>query len=203
MEFSLGGRIKKLRTDLGYTQKEFAELIGVPQPSLSAYENDKNLPASDVLIKLAHKCGISLDWLCGIGETKNTGSTPSIDTIVDSLLALTLANEYCIKGTLSSPEKVETHALSINLDITAQDKVHYNALLNAITTLQTLSVQYNCFADKDYVNLRISKLKEQLKSIEISRIVPTAESMAASLQRESERAFKDSEKCAKVEDGRF
>jgi transcriptional regulator with XRE-family HTH domain len=60
-----GERIKTLRLSLGKSQKEFAEYIGIPQPSMSAYENGKNNPTIEVLINIADKCNISIDWLCG------------------------------------------------------------------------------------------------------------------------------------------
>ena len=44
-------------------QKEFAEFLGIPQPSMSAYENGKNNPTIDVLIDIADKYKVSLDWL--------------------------------------------------------------------------------------------------------------------------------------------
>ncbi len=60
-----GERIKTLRISLGKSQKEFAEFIGIPQPSMSAYENGKNNPTIEVLINIADKCNVSVDWLCG------------------------------------------------------------------------------------------------------------------------------------------
>lgn len=60
-----GERIKTLRLSLGKSQKEFAEFIGIPQPSMSAYENGKNNPTTEVLINIADKCNVSIDWLCG------------------------------------------------------------------------------------------------------------------------------------------
>lgn len=35
-------RLKYLRSIIKKTQKEFAEFLGIPQPSISAYENGKN-----------------------------------------------------------------------------------------------------------------------------------------------------------------
>ena len=32
---------------------------------MSAYENGKNNPTIDVLIEIADKCNVSLDWLAG------------------------------------------------------------------------------------------------------------------------------------------
>ena len=37
-------RLKYLRSINKKTQKEFAEFLGIPQPSMSAYENGKNNP---------------------------------------------------------------------------------------------------------------------------------------------------------------
>lgn len=53
-------RLKYLRS-INKKQKEFAEFLGVPQPSMSAYENGKNNPTIDVLIDIADKCKVSLD----------------------------------------------------------------------------------------------------------------------------------------------
>ena len=58
-------RLKYLRSINKKTQKEFAEFLGIPQPSMSAYENGKNNPTIDVLIDIADKCNVSLDWLAG------------------------------------------------------------------------------------------------------------------------------------------
>lgn len=60
-----GERIKTLRISIGKSQKEFAKFIGIPQPSMSAYENGKNSPTIEVLVNIADKCNVSIDWLCG------------------------------------------------------------------------------------------------------------------------------------------
>jgi len=61
----LGRNIKRLRTVAGLrTQKAFAELLGVPQPQVSDWENDRS-PVLDVsnLIKLAKALDCSVDEL--------------------------------------------------------------------------------------------------------------------------------------------
>ena len=40
-------------------------MLGIPQPSLSAYESGKNKPTIDNVIMIADKCNVSVDWLCG------------------------------------------------------------------------------------------------------------------------------------------
>ena len=61
------------------TQKEFSELLGIPQPTLSAYESGRNKPTIDVVINIAEKCNVSIDWLCG------RDSVSHLDTIGDLL----------------------------------------------------------------------------------------------------------------------
>lgn len=61
-----GNRLRILRKNiLKLTQKEFSELIRTPQPTLSAYESGRNKPTIDVVINIANKCNVSIDWLCG------------------------------------------------------------------------------------------------------------------------------------------
>ena len=62
----IGERLKMLRSLKKYKkQGDFAKELDIPQPTLSAYEKGKIKPTIDALIKIADKCGVSLDWLCG------------------------------------------------------------------------------------------------------------------------------------------
>lgn len=58
-------KIKHYRTINGYTQKEFAEKIGVSNVVLSRYESGVRTPDNDTQIKIADVFGISLDELNG------------------------------------------------------------------------------------------------------------------------------------------
>lgn len=58
---TLGERLKLVRG--ADTQEAFAARIGIPKSSMSGYENDINLPGSDVISKICLKIGISSDWL--------------------------------------------------------------------------------------------------------------------------------------------
>lgn len=62
--------LRILRAMMGFTQKEFAELLDIPQPSVSAYENNRNSPTMEVLINIAQKCNVSIDWLCGLSSIR-------------------------------------------------------------------------------------------------------------------------------------
>lgn len=62
----VGDRIRQLRKmDGNKSQKEFAEFLGIPQPTLSSYESGRIKPNIDAIVNIANKCCISLDWLCG------------------------------------------------------------------------------------------------------------------------------------------
>lgn len=67
-KMKFGNRIRMIRQNSGYTQKEFCLLLGIPQSTLSAYETDRMQPTVDSLINIATKFNVSMDWLCGINE---------------------------------------------------------------------------------------------------------------------------------------
>ena len=61
-----GKRLRILRESImNMNQKEFAAFLGAPQLSISAYEIGRNKPTIDVIITIADKCNVSIDWLCG------------------------------------------------------------------------------------------------------------------------------------------
>lgn len=67
----LPSRIKEIRTNMGLTQKEFAVFINVSTVSVSSYETEAKSPSLDMLINIASKCNVSLDWLCGLSSIKS------------------------------------------------------------------------------------------------------------------------------------
>lgn len=74
MEF----RIREAREKAGYSQKELAQIIGVAQNTFHGYESGKHDPKSDLLIKIAQACDVTVDFLLGCDvadETKNPPST--------------------------------------------------------------------------------------------------------------------------------
>ncbi len=88
---TVGNRLKELRNLKKMTQKEFSTFLGIPQPSVSAYENSKNSPTIEVLIDIANKCDVSLDWLSG--RTNDHPSITSMQDIVSFFYELSMLNE--------------------------------------------------------------------------------------------------------------
>jgi transcriptional regulator with XRE-family HTH domain len=55
-------KIKMLRKERGYTQSQVADKIGQERSTVACYENGSRKPAVDVLEKLAHLYGVTLDY---------------------------------------------------------------------------------------------------------------------------------------------
>lgn len=129
---TLGDKLQYLRKDMSMSQKDFADFLGIPQPSLSAYENNRNSPTVDVLINIAKKCNISLDWLCGISSSKPTLS--SLSDIADVLYALLETEDIKldieIHDHLPNDEETETEKWCTNITVYGNDTKHeHNASL--------------------------------------------------------------------------
>ena len=60
-----GAFIRKARTSRGLTQVELARMVGIEQPNLSAYENDRQMPTIDVLNRILVGCGYLLEATAG------------------------------------------------------------------------------------------------------------------------------------------
>jgi len=59
----IGLRIKNLREERGYSQGELARRVGVTQPTVSDWENNKTEPAVDNLRILATELEVFFEWL--------------------------------------------------------------------------------------------------------------------------------------------
>ena len=69
-------------------QKNFSAAIGIRQSTLSSYENGVVTPSNEVLLTIAQKFHVSLDWLFGLSENKI-----QISTLSDVILVLLQMNE--------------------------------------------------------------------------------------------------------------
>lgn len=67
----LGDRIKLLRKEQEITQEQLADWLNVSRSSIKGYENDGVEPSLNVLIKIADRFNVSLDYLLGRTEEKH------------------------------------------------------------------------------------------------------------------------------------
>lgn len=63
-------RIRALREDCDKTQSEIAQLLKVGQKTYSDYEFGKTRIPVDSLIVLAKFYNVSMDYICGVSDTR-------------------------------------------------------------------------------------------------------------------------------------
>lgn len=68
MSSNLSTRIKELRTIKKLTQKELAETLNISTVSISSYETGAKTPSLDMILNIAQKYNVSIDWLCGLSD---------------------------------------------------------------------------------------------------------------------------------------
>lgn len=68
-------RLREIRQQTGKTQKEFADMIMSTAATISAYENSTKNPSLDIVMNIAEKCNVSVDWLCGLSERQVKSGT--------------------------------------------------------------------------------------------------------------------------------
>ena len=70
MEFS--ERLKKLRKDTGLTQVDVASKLGISQQAYASWERGIKKPTQENLVKLSKILNVSVDYLLGNTENKQT-----------------------------------------------------------------------------------------------------------------------------------
>ncbi len=101
---SLGSRIAKNRKEKGFTQEEFAEIMGVTAQAVSKWENDVSCPDIMLIPKIADVFGISTDEL--LGKESPKPHTQEVN-----------------KGTLNSKLKLRVSILDVRNGKTAPVKI--------------------------------------------------------------------------------
>lgn len=60
---NFGEQIKKVRTDNGLTQEQFARHLSVSRQTISSWENNRNLPDLEMVVEISKQFHLSLDQL--------------------------------------------------------------------------------------------------------------------------------------------
>ena len=68
---SFGERLAQLRKTAGYTQVEFATVVGVSQRMVAYYEAPDAQPPAHLLPQMAQVLGVSVDVLLGLSELRS------------------------------------------------------------------------------------------------------------------------------------
>lgn len=111
MEHYLGQKLKKLREDRGWSQKDLGQKLNKGISTISGYESDAHSIPSDVLISLAAIYDISLDDLIGIKKPDSI-SIQGLNEFQSAIL-IALRNEFLTPtsqtGNLSKPQMKILH----------------------------------------------------------------------------------------------
>lgn len=158
---TMGQRIKKTRKMMKMTQVEFAKLLDVPQPSISAYEKDKYLPSFEVIGKIMKECNVSFEWLNGYNSVPD--STLTVTDIGNMISQL-----FEIDSLSFQVEAEKSHSSSKNKSECIHPKVTFTLLNNDVLGDNLISYLYEmqsvCF---DYSNHLISEEESLNKKSQI------------------------------------
>ena len=106
-------RIKSLRTQKGITQAKLALELGIAKTTLAAYEQGKNEPSNETLIKIANYFDVSTDYLLGITNVQATNLNIAF---IAKYLGLTerainelhCYNKLATQGNIEMQQKIDT-----------------------------------------------------------------------------------------------
>ena len=118
-EKNFATQIKVLRKSLGMNQKEFAAKLGIRQSTLSSYENKAISPSTDMLITIAKEFNVSVDWLCGLTESKTTIST--LSNIIEFLFGMEKIPELHFDINI---DKNNDHTIITGITFDSRDEEH-------------------------------------------------------------------------------
>lgn len=64
--FLFSKRLKEKRKEMGFTQKQLGEMVGVTKVSICCYENGTRTPTLDTLVDLSNALQVELTYLLGV-----------------------------------------------------------------------------------------------------------------------------------------
>lgn len=77
-------RIKQIRRELGLTQQEFAERIGLKQNSIALIESGKRNISDQAVLSICREYGINEEWLrTGWGDKKTNNSDSELKALTE------------------------------------------------------------------------------------------------------------------------
>jgi transcriptional regulator with XRE-family HTH domain len=65
-----------------FKQANLVGITDIPQPMISDYMNGNKIPSLDNVCQIARALNVSLDWLCGLKEAKNTWANADTEMLM-------------------------------------------------------------------------------------------------------------------------
>lgn len=125
---TFGERLKLLRKQLGKTQQEFSDSLGITRSTIATYEAGNSSPSDSALSLICKTWNVRREWLLdGIGEMFEPSSPAFIDSLVNEN-DLTETDKIFLRDFAMLPENqrkaVITFTLKVAEDIKKQSE-HY------------------------------------------------------------------------------
>lgn len=128
----MSNRLKELRRSAGVTQKELAAALGVAQPTLSGWENDRFQIDYDSLIKIADYFNTSIDYLLG----RDTESSLSRSDIVTEKPVVRSDDEKLLGVYHSLDDQSKTQLMSVAYMLAANNLAQQGVDVNQLVEQQ-------------------------------------------------------------------
>lgn len=111
-----GDRLKLLRKNSGYTQKELGEKLNISARVVGYYESNERFPDKDTLTGIADFFNVSVDYLLGRTDIKNANNNSKInidknEKDVEELLEETMSQILGQKGLMLNGQIVDDNDL--------------------------------------------------------------------------------------------
>lgn len=100
---NLSERIKSLRKEKQITQSELGKILGIGKTTISMYENGNSTPDDDLKKKLSDYFNVSLDYLMGKSNIRESAE----ELLKDPRTTITLHNDNGIDDELPEEAKKE------------------------------------------------------------------------------------------------
>lgn len=112
-------RIKQIRRELGLTQQEFAERIGLKQNSIALIESGKRNISDQAVLSICREYGINEEWLrTGLGEKRTSNSNSELEALTEKY-NLSVADVILIEKYIGLKPGVREAVLKFMTDVVA------------------------------------------------------------------------------------
>lgn len=91
---TIGERLKALIASEGLTQRQFSDMIGATQSSVSNWASDRRDMSASVAVKISRTFQVSLDWLLGSVDGLENVTVESAKHLYASTLDIVKVNDY-------------------------------------------------------------------------------------------------------------